>query len=50
MEHGDLPDVEGEICACIGRLTSTLKPEYSDALMAIDVHGQSVKAYADERG
>ena len=43
-------DLETEICACIGRLTSTLKPEYADALMAIDVHGQSVKAYADERG
>lgn len=45
--HGDL---EAEMCACIGRLTSTLKAEYTDALMAIDVHGQPVKSYADERG
>jgi RNA polymerase sigma factor (sigma-70 family) len=43
-------DLQAEICACIGRLTSTLKPEYTDALMAIDVHGQAVKSYADERG
>ena len=52
MERAELaqPDAENEICACIGRLTTTLKPEYSDALMAIDVHGQPVKAYAEERG
>jgi len=44
------PDLEEQICACIGRLTATLKAEYTDALMAIDVHGQSVKAFAEQQG
>jgi len=40
----------GEICACITRLAGTLKPEYAEALHAIDVDGTSVKAFAAERG
>ena len=44
------PEMEAEICACIGRLASTLKPEYSEALQAIDVHGTPVKAFAEQRG
>ncbi|HUP41160.1 MAG TPA: sigma-70 family RNA polymerase sigma factor, partial [Vicinamibacterales bacterium] len=52
IDNAEVPqaEMEAEICACIGRLTATLKPEYTDALMAIDVHGQSVKSYAEERG
>ena len=44
------PDLEDEICACISRLASTLKPEYAEALAAIDVDGESVKAFAGRRG
>jgi len=44
------PDLETEICACIGRLAATLKPEYAEALQEIDVHGTSVKAFAEQRG
>jgi RNA polymerase sigma factor (sigma-70 family) len=44
------PELEGEICACVGRLATTLKPEYAEALQAIDVGGMSVKAFADDRG
>lgn len=43
------PEIEAEICACIGRLTSTLKPEYAEALQAIDVQGISVKDFAEQR-
>jgi RNA polymerase sigma factor (sigma-70 family) len=43
-------DVEAEICACIGRLATTLKPEYADALQAIDVQGMPVKTFAATRG
>ena len=39
-----------EICACVGRLATTLKPEYADALQAVDVKGTAVKAYAGEKG
>jgi RNA polymerase sigma-70 factor (ECF subfamily) len=39
-----------EVCQCIGRLATTLKPEYAEALQAIEVEGQPVKAYAERRG
>jgi RNA polymerase sigma-70 factor (ECF subfamily) len=44
------PEMQAEICACVGRLAATLKPEYADALNAIDVRGVAVKAFAAERG
>jgi RNA polymerase sigma-70 factor (ECF subfamily) len=40
------PEMEGEICACVTRLASTLKPEYAEALTAIDVSGITVKEFA----
>ena len=43
-------DLEAEICACVGRLAGTLKPEYADALQAIDVQGMPVKDFAAKRG
>src|SRR5918993_2057545 len=43
-------DMEAEICACVSRLAGTLKPEYADALQAIDVEGTAVKAFAEQRG
>src|SRR5688572_87943 len=39
-----------EICACVSRLAATLKPEYADALQAIEVEGTPVKAYAEQKG
>jgi RNA polymerase sigma-70 factor (ECF subfamily) len=44
------PEIEDEICACITRLAATLKPEYAEALQAIDVEGTPVKTFAAERG
>lgn len=44
------PDLRQEICACVTRLASTLKPEYAEALEAIDVNGVSVKGFAEARG
>jgi RNA polymerase sigma factor (sigma-70 family) len=44
------PEMEAEICGCIGRLASTLKAEYAEALQAIDVQGMPVKAFAEQRG
>lgn len=41
--------IEAEICACIGRLASTLKAEYAEALQVIDVEGTPVKAFAQQR-
>ena len=42
-------DVEAEICACVTRLATTLKPEYAEALQAIDVEGMAVKSYAERK-
>jgi RNA polymerase sigma factor (sigma-70 family) len=44
------PDLAAEICACVTRLASTLKPEYAEALEAIDVNGTPVKTFAEQRG
>ena len=43
-------EIEAEICACVGRLSATLKPEYASALRAIDVDGMSVKDFAEQEG
>jgi RNA polymerase sigma-70 factor (ECF subfamily) len=52
LETHDTPAVEmaGEICACVTRLASTLKPEYRDALQAVEVMGTPVKAFATDTG
>jgi RNA polymerase sigma factor (sigma-70 family) len=39
-----------EVCQCISRLATTLKPDYAEALQAIEVEGQPVKAYAERKG
>jgi RNA polymerase sigma-70 factor (ECF subfamily) len=39
-----------EVCACVGELVETLKPEYADALRRVDVEGAAVRDYAAERG
>ncbi len=43
-------EVEGEICACVSRLATTLKPEYAEALQAIEVGGTPVKTFAEGKG
>jgi RNA polymerase sigma factor (sigma-70 family) len=43
-------ELKGEICACVRRLAATLKPEYLEALLAIDVDGATVKSFATRRG
>jgi RNA polymerase sigma factor (sigma-70 family) len=42
-------ELEGEICACVSRLASTLKPEYEEALQAIEVAGTLVKEFAGRK-
>jgi RNA polymerase sigma factor (sigma-70 family) len=46
------PDEEfhREICACVGRLANTLKPEYAEVLQAVDVEETPVKAFAEAAG
>lgn len=51
-ESGDALDVELEdaICACVGELVSTLKPEYAELLRAVDMEGRSVADVARASG
>jgi RNA polymerase sigma factor (sigma-70 family) len=43
-------EMTAEICACVSRLATTLKPEYADALDVVEVQGTPVKAFAEARG
>ena len=43
-------DLRLEICACVGRLAKSLKPEYAQALQAVDVDDMPVKAFAQASG
>ncbi len=38
------------ICACVGELARTLKPEYADAIRAVEIDGVAVKDYATQTG
>ncbi len=44
------PELAAEICACVGRLARSLKPEYARALQAVDIDGTPVKAFAEAAG
>lgn len=52
LETSEAPssELEAEICACVSRLAATLKPEYAEALQAIEVGGTPVKAFAEQKG
>jgi len=51
-EHAEAVDDELErvVCACVGDLAATLKPEYAAALRRIEIDGVAVKDYAAEAG
>lgn len=49
--HEEAPaEVEAEICACVARLSRSLKPEYAEALLAIEVENTSVATFAERKG
>ena len=48
--HEDDPELRDVVCRCVGRLATTLKPEYAQALRRIELDGVSVKDYAEEAG
>jgi RNA polymerase sigma factor (sigma-70 family) len=43
-------DLRGAICRCVADLAGTLKPEYADALHAVEVDGIAVKEFAERAG
>ena len=52
LETSETPsdEMHAEICACVSRLAATLKPEYGEALDAIEVKGIPVKDFASRKG
>jgi RNA polymerase sigma-70 factor (ECF subfamily) len=52
LESNQAPtgETEAEICACVSRLAGTLKPEYAEALQAVEVEGRPVKTFAEQKG
>lgn len=52
LETQQEPDVSfnGEICGCVSGLLETLKPEYRQALSAVDLEDRSLADLADEAG
>ena len=52
LETHDAPsdDMLNGICGCVSRLAATLKPEYAEALTAIEVGGTPVKVFAEQKG
>jgi RNA polymerase sigma-70 factor (ECF subfamily) len=42
--------IDREVCQCISRLATTLKPDYAEALQAIEVEGQPVTLFAERKG
>jgi RNA polymerase sigma factor (sigma-70 family) len=43
-------DLHGEVCACVSRVASTLKPEYAEVLREVEVEGLPVKTHAEHQG
>jgi RNA polymerase sigma factor (sigma-70 family) len=44
------PEDERNLCACVGKLIGTLKPEYADVLRQVDLEGATVTAAAGKLG
>lgn len=42
--------VQEAVCRCVGRLATTLKPDYADVIRRVEVDGVSVKDFAAEAG
>jgi RNA polymerase sigma factor (sigma-70 family) len=39
-----------DVCACLGSLMDTLKPEYAEVLRSVELEGLAVREYADRVG
>jgi RNA polymerase sigma factor (sigma-70 family) len=42
------PEVQNEVCECLGDMLSGLKPEYSEVLRAVDIGEQRVQDFAEQ--
>jgi RNA polymerase sigma-70 factor (ECF subfamily) len=49
-EASEDPELKGAVCACVGELLPTLKPEYADMVRQVDLEERSVPDVAREAG
>ncbi|MDY7227127.1 RNA polymerase sigma factor [Hyalangium rubrum] len=49
-EQGDDPELKATVCACMGELLPTLKPEYAELLQRVDLEERAVPEVAAEVG
>lgn len=49
-EAGEDPELKKAVCACVGELLPTLKPEYADMVRQVDLEERSVPDVAREAG
>ncbi len=49
-EVGPDPELKSAVCACVGELLPTLKPEYADLLRQVDLEERSVPEVAAQAG
>ncbi|WP_224243068.1 RNA polymerase sigma factor [Hyalangium gracile] len=49
-EEGPDPELKSAVCACVGELLPTLKPEYAELLKQVDLEERSVPEVAAEVG
>ncbi len=49
-DHEPSPDTRDAICQCISQLAQTLKPEYAQAIAALEVEGRSLQDFATTAG
>jgi RNA polymerase sigma factor (sigma-70 family) len=42
------PEIQHEVCACLGDMLKGLKPEYSEILRAVDIEDQRVQDFAEQ--
>lgn len=49
-EASEDPELKGAVCACVGDLLPTLKPEYADMVRQVDLEERAVPDVAREAG
>lgn len=50
LETASAPELHAAVCECVKGLAATLKPEYAEALQAVEVEGRAVKDFASTAG
>jgi RNA polymerase sigma-70 factor, ECF subfamily len=50
LSSSDTQALERHVCACVEGLLTTVKPEYSTAVQAVDLEGQSLGEFASAAG